>query len=356
MERAIVTGGAGFIGSCLVRRLVLDCDHSVLNIDKLTYAANPHALKPVALHDAYRLAQADVCDGDAMRALLAEFQPDVVFHLAAESHVDRSIDSPYAFVTTNVVGSCVMLHAALDYWRRLPRDRRDRFRFIHVSTDEVYGSLGEAGHFSEASPYRPSSPYSASKAAADHFVRAWHQTYGLPTIVTNCSNNYGPHQFPEKLIPLMIVNATRGQTLPVYGTGLNVRDWLHVEDHAEALRVVAERGEVGETYNVGGDGERTNLDVVEAICDMVDELRPNAAIARRRDLIRFVADRPGHDRRYAIDFTKIGRTLGWRPQWTFDAGLRQTVSWYLDHEAWWRDVLETRYGGERLGRGALAAA
>ena len=347
--RILVTGGAGFIGSALVREAVA-AGHEVLNVDKLTYAGNLESLRSVAAHPAYRFLQADVADGAAMAAAFAEFQPDAVANLAAESHVDRSIDGPAAFIQTNIVGTYTLLEAARAWWSGLPDGPRAAFRFLHVSTDEVYGSLGPAGAFTEATPYDPRSPYSASKAASDHLVRAWHHTYGLPAIVTNCSNNYGPFHFPEKLIPLTILHALEEQTLPVYGTGDNVRDWLYVEDHARALLLVAARGVPGRTYNVGGSNERTNLDVVRTVCDLLDERRPSPAGTRRR-LIAFVPDRPGHDKRYAIDATRLRTELGWQPRETFDSGIRRTVYWYLENEWWWRPIREGKYSGQRLGTG-----
>src|SRR5918997_4131092 len=299
-KRFLVTGGAGFIGSAVVRKLIHETGHQVLVVDKLTYAGNLDSLKPVVSSDRYRFEQADICDAERMRALLGAYQPDVIMHLAAESHVDRSIDGPGDFVQTNVVGTFTLLQASLAYWYTLDTRRRDGFRFHHISTDEVFGSLGDEGFFHEEYPYQPNSPYSASKAASDHFVRAWHHTYGLPTLITNCSNNYGPYHFPEKLIPLMILNALEGKPLPVYGKGENVRDWLYVEDHADALILVAEKGRVGESYNIGGWNERTNIEVVRAICKLVDEMAPDAAVGPRETLITFVSDRPGHDMRYAI--------------------------------------------------------
>ena len=345
----LVTGGAGFIGSAVVRHLVRRGGARVVNVDKLTYAGNLDSLAEVDADPHYTFERVDVCDADAVRRLFDRYRPGAVMHLAAESHVDRSIDGPGAFVQTNVVGTYTLLDEARRYRATLPAGEAARFRFLHVSTDEVFGSLGEEGLFSEETPYRPSSPYSASKAASDHLARAWHHTYGLPVLVTNCSNNYGPYHFPEKLIPLTILNALAGRALPVYGRGEHVRDWLYVEDHAEALVAVLERGRVGETYAIGGHNERRNLDVVHAVCDAVDELAP--AGAPRRALVRFVADRPGHDRRYAIDASKIARELGWRPRETFESGLRKTVRWYLEHEAWWRRVQSGGYRGERLGLG-----
>lgn len=351
MKRFLVTGGAGFIGSAVARMLIRDTAHEVLVIDKLTYAGNLDSLKPVANNPRYRFEQADVADFERIRSIIAEFRPDVVMHLAAESHVDRSIDGPGAFVHTNVIGTYALLQATLAYWRTLSPEQQAAFRFHHISTDEVFGSLGAEGYFHEEYPYQPTSPYSASKAASDHFVRAWHHTYGLPALVTNCSNNYGPYHFPEKLIPLVILNALEGKPLPVYGKGENVRDWLYVDDHARALILAAERGQPGETYAIGGHNERRNIDVVRAICALVDELAPNAAIGPREGLISYVADRPGHDLRYAIDAAKIERDLGWRPAETFESGLRKTVEWYLANRDWWERVRSGVYRGERLGQG-----
>jgi dTDP-glucose 4,6-dehydratase len=348
-KKFIVTGGAGFIGSAVTRKLIRETPHNVLVVDKLTYAGNLDSLKPVAGDARFRFEQADICDLERMRALFTEFQPDIILHLAAESHVDRSIDGPGDFLQTNVVGTFTLLQASLAYWRGLPPDQRDGFRFHHVSTDEVFGSLGPDGFFHEDHPYQPNSPYSASKAASDHFIRAWHHTYSLPTVTTNCSNNYGPYHFPEKLIPLTILNALEGKPLPVYGKGENVRDWLYVDDHADALILVAEQGKPGETYNIGGWNERANIDVVRAICTLVDELAPNRLIGPRERLITFVQDRPGHDLRYAIDAKKIERELGWRPKETFDTGLRKTVTWYLNNRPWWERVRSGVYRGERLG-------
>jgi dTDP-glucose 4,6-dehydratase len=349
MKRFLVTGGAGFIGSAVVRTLIRDTSHQVLVVDKLTYAGNLDSLKPVANNPRYGFERADIADAERMRAVVQAYAPDVVMHLAAESHVDRSIDGPGEFLQTNVVGTYSLLQAALAYWRGLSPERQAAFRFHHISTDEVFGSLGDEGFFHEEYPYRPSSPYSASKAASDHFVRAWHHTYGLPTLVTNCSNNYGPYHFPEKLIPLTILNAIEGRPLPVYGQGTNVRDWLYVDDHARALILAAEQGRPGETYAIGGHNERRNIDVVRAICALVDELAPNAAIGPRGRLITYVTDRPGHDLRYAIDASKIERDLGWRPAETFESGLRKTVEWYLENREWWERVRSGIYRGERLG-------
>jgi dTDP-glucose 4,6-dehydratase len=346
--KVLVTGGAGFIGSAVIRHLVA-AGESVVNVDKLTYAATPEALEDAAQSPRYAFARVDICDGPALREVFAAERPDAVMHLAAESHVDRSIDDAADFIQTNVVGTYRLLEVATAWWRELDGDAQGGFRFHHISTDEVFGALGAAGHFTEETPYRPNSPYSASKAASDHFVRAWHKTYGLPVVTSNCSNNYGLYQFPEKLIPLMIINALEGKPLPVYGRGENVRDWLHVEDHARALVAVLTQGRVGETYNVGGDSELRNIDVVGMICDLVDELRPLAGGGSRRELIAFVEDRPGHDLRYAVDASKIKRELSWVPRESFASGLRKTVQWYLDREDWWRGILARRYQGERLG-------
>ena len=345
--RILVTGGAGFIGSAVARRIVTQTPHDVLVFDKLTYAGNLASLAPVADDPRFSFIQGDICDRAAVDEALAKFRPHWIMNLAAESHVDRSIDGPAEFIRTNVVGTGVMLEAALAYWKCAEADVRDAFRFHHISTDEVFGSLGADGLFREDTPYAPNSPYSASKAASDHLVRAWFHTYGLPTVQTNCSNNYGPYHFPEKLIPLVILNAFEGKPLPVYGRGENVRDWLHVEDHAEALLAVVEKGRIGESYNIGGRAERRNLQVVEAICDLVDELAPRTG--SRRDLIAFVTDRPGHDARYAIDASKIERELGWLPKRDFVGGLRETVKWYLDNEPWWTAIRSGAYRGERLG-------
>ena len=352
--RFLVTGGAGFIGSAVVRHLIADTPHEVVNLDKLTYAGNLDNLAGVADDPRYRFERADICDPSAIRRIFEDHKPDVVMHLAAESHVDRSIDGPGTFVETNVTGTFVLLEAARRHWAALQNlndggEAKARFRFHHVSTDEVFGSLGAEGFFHEDSPYQPNSPYSATKAASDHLARAWHHTYGLPTVASNCSNNYGPYHFPEKLIPLVILNALEGKPLPVYGTGANVRDWLYVEDHARALVEIATRGAIGESYNVGGWNERRNIDVVEAICDLVDEMAPSKDIGARRRLITFVTDRPGHDGRYAIDAGKIKRELGWEPRETFESGLRKTVRWYLDNPAWWGRIRSGVYRGERLG-------
>jgi dTDP-glucose 4,6-dehydratase len=344
--RVIVTGGAGFIGSALVRHLVLDKGYDVLNIDALTYAGNLASLRDVEGKANYRFLKANICDRAEMEQGIRDFRPDRIMHLAAESHVDRSITGAADFIQTNVVGTFNLLEAARGYWSGLAQEEKASFRFLHVSTDEVYGSLGADGFFTEETPYDPSSPYSASKAASDHLARAWQRTYGLPVVVSNCSNNYGPYHFPEKLIPLTILNGLAGEQLPVYGKGENVRDWLYVEDHARALDLIAERGRIGEAYNVGGRNERRNIEVVERICDVLDRLSP--ANRSRRELINFVEDRPGHDARYAIDATKLESELGWRAQENFDTGIEKTVQWYLDNEWWWRPLRE-RYGGQRLG-------
>ena len=408
MKRVLVTGGAGFIGSAVCRYLVKEKGVQVLNVDKLTYAGNTESLKEIADSSLYQFAQVDICDHEGIAQCFADFQPDAVMHLAAESHVDRSIDGPSAFIETNIVGTYTMLDCALAYWRTLPsedceslnvesersEDGSQRtevngqmsekagltpdlgsltsgsqkplasdFRFHHISTDEVYGSLGAEGLFEETTPYDPRSPYSASKASSDHLVMAWHHTYGRPVVVTNCSNNYGPYHFPEKLIPLVILNALDQKPLPIYGKGDQIRDWLHVEDHARALVLAVETGVPGETYNVGGRNERTNLEVVETICAILDDLRPLSSdlcpptsdapkgIQSYKDLITFVADRPGHDMRYAIDATKLETELGWKAQENFETGLRRTIQWYLDNEWWWKPLREGRYSGERLGKG-----
>ncbi len=347
--RILVTGGAGFIGSALIRHLIAETDHEVLNLDKLTYAGVLSSLEPVDDSPRYRFVHGDICDAALVGRLLADFQPDMIAHLAAESHVDRSIDGPGEFIQTNLVGTYTMLAAALDYWRGLEDVRRKRFRFHHISTDEVFGSLGEEGYFTETTAYDPRSPYSASKAGSDHLVRAWGHTYALPVLVTNCSNNYGPYHFPEKLIPLIIIRALGGEALPVYGDGSNVRDWLFVEDHARALRAVFERGVPGETYNVGGNAERRNIDVVKVICATLDRLNPRADGRPYADQISFVTDRPGHDHRYAIDAAKIRAYLGWEPQVSFEQGIERTVRWYLDNRDWWGDILAGRYDTSRLG-------
>ncbi|MHB2166875.1 dTDP-glucose 4,6-dehydratase [Alsobacter sp. R-9] len=346
-RRILVTGGAGFIGSALVLKLVLERGIEVLTVDAMTYAANPASLAVLNGHPGHRLVEADICDAPRMRALISDFAPGAVMHLAAESHVDRSITGPAAFVRTNVMGTQSMIDAARAYHGGLEGDAKAAFRFLHVSTDEVFGSLGPTGYFDEETRYDPRSPYSASKAASDHLVRAAGETYGLPILISNCSNNYGPRQFPEKLIPLMILNALEGKALPVYGDGQNVRDWIHVEDHAEALIGIVGKGRVGETYCVGARSERTNLQVVRALCAAMDRLRPDAGPHER--LITFVADRPGHDRRYAIDSAKVEREIGWSPSRSFEAALEDTVRWYLDNERWWQPIRTGRYRGERLG-------
>jgi dTDP-glucose 4,6-dehydratase len=348
-KRILVTGGAGFIGSAVVRQAIRETDHQVVVVDKLTYAGNMDSLAPVSNDPRYAFERADIADATKMRELFERYRPDAVMHLAAESHVDRSIDGPGEFIQTNVVGTFTLLQAALGYWRTLPGAERDAFRFHHISTDEVFGSLGQEGLFCETTAYDPRSPYSASKAASDHLVRAWHHTYGLPVVVTNCSNNYGPYHFPEKLIPLIIINALEGLTLPVYGKGANVRDWLFVDDHARALLTVVTKGTVGETYCVGGRCEKANIEVVRTICALMDELAPSAKIGPRESLITYVADRPGHDMRYAIDASRIAADLGWEPQETFESGLRKTVEWYLANRTWWERIRSGVYRGERLG-------
>lgn len=349
MTRVIVTGGAGFIGSALVRHLIGELGIETLVIDKLTYAGDLAALAPVSSSPLYHFIQADICDSDAVNAAFAEFQPDAIMHLAAESHVDRSIDGPADFIQTNIVGSFRLLEAASTYWRNLPEPSRSRFRFHHVSTDEVFGALGDTGTFHDDSPYDPRSPYSASKAASDHLVRAWYHSFDLPILITNCSNNYGPYHFPEKLVPLMILRGLAGEDLPVYGDGSNVRDWLHVEDHARALAQVMLRGTPGETYLIGGNAEQTNLAVVETLCDLLDNHAPHDDGRSHREQIRFVADRPGHDYRYAVDASKIRRELGWEPLHNFVSGMEATVRWYLDNGDWLEARKASGYSGERLG-------
>lgn len=347
----LITGGAGFIGSAVIRELIQNTNHRVVNVDKLTYAGNLESLANVEASGHYAFVQADICDANIMQQLFEQYQPDVVMHLAAESHVDRSIDGPSEFIQTNVVGTAVLLEAARSYWNGLQQQdavKANAFRFHHISTDEVYGDLdGTDDLFTEDTSYAPSSPYSASKASSDHLVRAWQRTYSLPTLVTNCSNNYGPFHFPEKLIPLMILNALAGKPLPIYGDGQQIRDWLFVEDHARALIKVANEGQVGETYNIGGHNEKANLTVVETLCDLLQELVPRKS--SYRDLITFVTDRPGHDVRYAIDASKVERELGWVPNETFETGLRKTVQWYLANETWWKRVQDGSYQGQRLG-------
>ena len=347
--RVFVTGGAGFIGSALVRHLIDHTPHEVLNFDKLTYAGTLASLAPVEASPRYRFVQGDINDGAKLRQCLAGFQPDIVTHLAAESHVDRSIDGPSAFIQTNLVGTFSMLDAVLGYWQALAAAPKDAFRFHHISTDEVFGSLGSEGYFTESTPYDPRSPYSATKAGADHLVSAWGHTYGLPVLITNCSNNYGPYHFPEKLIPLMIVKCLAGEKLPVYGQGANIRDWLYVDDHVRALQMVFERGRAGQSYAIGGKCERRNLAVVEAICDVLDQARPRADGQSYRAQISFVADRPGHDARYAIDAAKISRELGWQPRETFETGIAKTVQWYLGNKGWWQAILQRSDAAARRG-------
>ena len=352
-QTILITGGAGFIGSAVVRQYIEQTDCTVVNVDKLTYAGNLESLGPALDHPRHVFMQADITDRQTMDKIFHSYQPDAVIHLAAESHVDRSIEGPAEFIQTNILGTYTILEAARFYWTRLPEDRRSDFRFLHISTDEVFGSLEDKGLFSESTPYDPSSPYSASKASSDHLVRAWHRTYGLPVLITNCSNNYGPYQFPEKLIPLIILNALENKPLPVYGHGENIRDWLYVEDHANALRLVLEKGRPGETYNIGGHCEKKNIEVVREICDILEEqakfreqIKSNEGY---RPLITFVPDRPGHDLRYAIDASKIQQELGWQPQETFASGLRKTVQWYLENLEWCRRVQDGTYQRERLG-------
>ena len=347
----LVTGGAGFIGSALIRQLITETDFTVINIDKLTYAGNLESLTEIDASPNYYFEQADICDAEAMDRIFTQYKPSAMMHLAAESHVDRSIDGPADFVQTNVVGTYILLEAARKYWKSLSADDAGKFRFHHISTDEVYGTLGETGLFTETTPYQPNSPYSATKAGSDHLVRAWHHTYGLPVLMTNCSNNYGPYQFPEKLIPVVINNALAGKPLPIYGKGENIRDWLYVDDHARALRLVLAEGKLCESYNVGGFNEHTNLEVVQLICQILDELLPDSPHRPHKNLIEFVTDRPGHDARYAIDASKIERELGWKPQETFATGLRKTVQWYLDNRQWCENVMDGSYQQQRLGLG-----
>jgi len=348
----LVTGGAGFIGSALIRFLIQHSPHHIINVDALTYAGNLESLVSIEQSSRYIFEKADICDRIGIQSIFKRHQPDWVMHLAAESHVDRSIEGPLNFIQTNVMGSGVLLEAARDYWNTLPNERAAQFRFHHISTDEVYGSLGNEGFFLENTPYSPNSPYSASKAASDHLVRAWHHTYGLPVLITNCSNNYGPYQFPEKLIPHIILNALSGKPLPIYGDGCQIRDWLHVEDHARALYTVVSQGQIGETYNIGGHNELRNIDVVKHICTLLEELAPDKpkGLSSYASLITFVTDRPGHDTRYAIDASKIKNTLNWQPEETFSTGLRKTVSWYLENKTWWQRVLSGDYKLERLGQ------
>lgn len=349
--KILVTGGAGFIGAALVRHIIHNTEHSVINVDKLTYAGNLSSLADAEHHPKHHFQKIDICDRDKLEGLFQRYQPDLVMHLAAESHVDRSIDGPEAFIQTNVVGTLYLLEAAKSYWQALSPEAQAVFRFHHISTDEVYGDLGESGLFTESTPYEPSSPYSASKASSDHLVRAWHRTYGLPILITNCSNNYGHYQFPEKLIPLVILNAIEGKPLPIYGKGDQTRDWLHVDDHVRALLTVVEHGVIGETYNIGGHNERKNIQVVEAICSLLDEMQPDkrGRLTSYKELIIFVADRRGHDQRYAIDASKIQKELDWVPQETFETGLRKTVIWYLENQEWCHDVQTENYQRQRLG-------
>lgn len=352
MKKILVTGGAGFIGSAVVRQFINDTEHSVVNVDKLTYAGNLQSLASVSGSPRYRFEQVDICDAAEVARVFREHQPDAVMHLAAESHVDRSISGPAAFIQTNIVGAYTLLEGAREYWNGLDATRKAAFRFHHISTDEVYGSLGETGFFTEETAYEPNSPYSASKASSDHLVRAWHHTYGLPVVTTNCSNNYGPYQFPEKLIPLMIYKALKREPLPVYGDGLQVRDWLYVTDHCRAIWTVLEKGVLGEVYNIGGNCEKANISVVKTILSALDEMAPDTGKGPRDGLITYVKDRPGHDRRYAMDTAKIKRELGWEPVETFDSGLRKTVRWYLDNARWVERVMSGEYMGERIGLGA----
>ena len=350
--KILVTGGAGFIGSAVIRHVINNTNDSIINVDKLTYAGNLESLVDIENNDRYVFEQVDICSREELDRVFSEYQPDAVMHLAAESHVDRSIDGPAAFIETNIVGTYTLLEATRSYWNKLEKIRKDAFRFHHISTDEVYGDLeGTDDLFTETTSYEPSSPYSASKASSDHLVRAWQRTYGLPTLVTNCSNNYGPYHFPEKLIPLVILNAVEGKPLPVYGNGMQIRDWLFVEDHARALYKVVTEGEVGETYNIGGHNEKANIDVVKTICNLLEELVPNKpnGVTNYQDLITYVTDRPGHDVRYAIDASKIERELGWTPKETFESGIRSTVEWYLNNKTWWSRVLDGSYSLERLG-------
>jgi dTDP-glucose 4,6-dehydratase len=353
--KILITGGCGFIGANLVRYLMTQTTHKVVNVDKLTYAGNPNSLHDLSDHLNYVFAKTDICDSGEIKRLFSTHHPDAVMHLAAESHVDRSIDGPGEFIQTNVVGTYHLLQNSLEYWRGLTAEKREQFRFLHVSTDEVYGSLGPTGAFTETTPYSPHSPYSASKASSDHLARAWHDTYGLPTLVTNCSNNYGPYQFPEKLIPVVILKCLRGEPIPVYGKGENIRDWLYVEDHCRALTLVLERGKVGETYNIGGNNEKRNIDLVHLLCDLMDELKPHPMEAGEtsfksfREQITFVQDRPGHDLRYAIDASKIKAELGWQPLQDYRSGFRKTVQWYLENQRWWKNILSGDYLLKRQG-------
>ncbi len=356
MNRVIVTGGAGFIGANYLHTLFADPSFTgkIMNIDKLTYAGNLESLQDLEAkygNSRYFFEQADICDAPKMKEIMHQFQPDTIVHFAAESHVDRSIDGPMEFVQTNLVGTATLLNSALEYYRTLDEEAKRRFRFHNVSTDEVFGSLGENGMFTEETPYDPSSPYSASKAGSDHLVRAWQRTFGLPITISNCSNNYGPYQFPEKLIPLMILNCLAHQPLPVYGKGINVRDWLFVTDHCEAINIIIRKGKVGETYNIGGHNEMKNIDIVTTICKILDEMEPSKKLKSYTELITFVQDRPGHDLRYAIDATKIEKELGWKPAETFATGIRKTVAWYLENKQWWQNIQNNKYRQERLGIG-----
>jgi len=355
--KILVTGGCGFIGSNFVHQQINNTDNTILNFDKLTYAGNPDNLVSIEQNPRYSFVKGDICDTALVSETISQFQPDAIVHFAAESHVDRSIDGPMAFVETNLIGTAVLLGASLKYWQgrwqkedgRRQKSDSDKFKFLHVSTDEVYGSLGDEGFFTESTAYYPSSPYSASKAGSDHLVRAWHRTYGFPALITNCSNNYGPYQFPEKLIPLMIANCVDEKPLPVYGEGLNVRDWLFVEDHCDAIYSVLQNGTIGDTYNIGGHNEIRNIDIVNTICSILDELKPRSNNQSYSELITYVKDRPGHDFRYAIDASKIKTDLGWTPKETFKTGIRKTIQWYLDHEDWWRKIQDGTYNQERLG-------
>jgi dTDP-glucose 4,6-dehydratase len=347
--KIIVTGGAGFIGSEVIRQFIVETEHEIINFDKLTYAGNLESLNSIQENERYQFVKGDITDANEVNKIFSDHQPDAIMHLAAESHVDRSIDGPAEFINTNVMGTFNLLNSAKTYWSTLKGPQKDNFRFHHISTDEVYGTLGKTGLFEETTPYSPNSPYSASKASSDHLVRAWHETYGLPVLVTNCSNNYGPFHFPEKLVPLIILNGLEGKKLPVYGKGDQIRDWLYVGDHANALRCVLENGTPGETYNIGGHNEKQNIEVVKTICSILDELVPHDSIKDRKKLIEHVTDRPGHDMRYAIDASKIERTLGWKPKETFETGLKKTVQWYLDNKTWWENILNGSYNIERLG-------
>lgn len=353
MKKILVTGGAGFIGSAVIRQYINNTENEVINLDALTYAGNPESLISVSDNPRYHFEHANICDRESLIRIFDQYEPDAVMHLAAESHVDRSIDGPAAFIETNIVGTYNLIDVAKEYWDKLKGSKKSLFRFHHVSTDEVYGDLGETGLFTETSNYEPSSPYSASKASSDHLVRAWYRTYGFPIVVTNCSNNYGAYQFPEKLIPLVILNALEGKSLPVYGEGLQVRDWLHVDDHARALRLVLDRGVIGETYNIGGFNEKTNLEVVETICELLDALKPDSPYVPHFSLVKHVEDRPGHDLRYAIDADKIKKELNWVPEETFESGIEKTIHWYLENSEWCQHVLDGSYQGERLGLGEV---